>query len=97
MNTNTIDLNLKKQELTLDNMELITGGDFGDHFVGAVMGMGLGAISGSLAGTCVGGLGGGATGAAIGAPIGAVAGGIVGVRKICDTADSVMRKIVNLF
>ena len=97
MNTNTIDLNLKKQELTLDNMELITGGDFGDHFAGAVMGMGLGAITGGLTGGLVGGLPGIGTGAIIGAPIGAVAGGIVGVRKICDTADSIMHKIVNLF
>ena len=97
MNTNTIDLNLKKQELTPDNMEMITGGDFGDHFAGAVMGMGLGAISGGLTGCVIGGLGGAGTGIMIGAPIGAVAGGIVGVRKICDTADSIMHKIVNLF
>ena len=61
------------------------------------MGMGLGAISGGLTGCAVGGLGGAATGIAIGAPIGAVAGGIVGIRKLCDTADSIMHKIVNLF
>ena len=97
MNTNTIDLNLKKQELTPDKMELIAGGDFGDHFAGAVMGMGLGAISGGLTGCVIGGLGGAATGIAIGAPIGAVAGGIVGIRKLCDTADSVMQKIVSWF
>ena len=97
MNTNTIDLNLKKRELTLDEMELITGGDFGDHFAGAVMGMGLGTITGGLAGCAIGGLGGAGTGIIIGAPIGAVTGGIVGIRKLCNTCDSVMRKIVNLF
>ncbi len=90
MNTNTMELNLNE-------MEMITGGDAGDHFAGAVMGMGLGAITGGLTGGLVGGLPGIGTGAIIGAPIGAVAGGIVGIRKLCDGADSAMRKFLSLF
>lgn len=94
MNTN---MNTSMNELNLEDMERINGGDFGDHFAGAVMGMGLGAISGGLAGCAVGGLGGAANGIAIGAPVGAVVGGVVGIRKLCNTADSVMRKIVSWF
>ena len=90
MNTNTMELNLEE-------MKAVTGGDAGDHVAGAVMGMGLGTITGGLIGCAIGGLGGAATGAVIGAPIGAVAGGIVGIRKLCNSANSVMRKIKSWF
>ncbi len=86
MNTNTIELNLNE-------MEIVTGGDFWNHVIGAVTGMGVGAL--------VGGLVGGAVSSGMGAPvgimIGAVAGGIVGIEDILETADSGMHKILEWF
>ena len=59
-------MNTNVNELNLNEMEMITGGDFWNHVIGAVTGMGVGAL--------VGGLVGGAVSSGMGAPVGMMIG-----------------------
>ena len=43
-------MNTNVNELNLNEMEMITGGDFWNHVIGAVTGMGVGALVGGLVG-----------------------------------------------
>ena len=90
-------MNTNVNEMNLNEMEMITGGDFWNHVIGAVTGMGVGALVGGLVGGAVSSGMGAPVGMMIGAPVGAVAGGIVGIRDILETADSGMQKLLDLF
>ena len=81
MNTNTMELNL-------DEMEMVTGGDFlEDIVVERVGGFALGAAAGTFAGMGVGAVVGGPIVSVAAGPVGFVAGGvagaIVGTKNIC--------------
>ena len=80
MNTNTMELNLNE-------MEMVTGGDFlEDIVVERVGGFALGAAAGGLAGMGIGsviGPVGTTVGGVVGFAAGGVAGAIVGTKNIC--------------
>ena len=81
MNTNTM-------ELKLNEMELVNGGGFWDHVLGAAEGVAVGFFAGLGGGLAIAGPGGAAVGCVGGAVAGGVAGGVAGHSGIDDVIET---------
>lgn len=98
MNTNT-------KELTMEELGMVSGGDFRDRFDGACFGFTMGSLAGMAAGGAIGVAVGGPIGAATGAEIGiiggtiggAIAGAIIGADSMIKAGEKLTRKLNNFF